>query len=76
MAISVTLTLQGELEKLVETYLRKGYAASRAEVIRMGLNKLREKEAEEREISRFAAQNANQDVWENGEDKVWAKYEG
>jgi hypothetical protein len=33
-------------------------------------------EAEEWEISRFASQNANKDIWENGEDKVWVKYEG
>ncbi len=32
--------------------------------------------AEEREISRFVSRNANNDIWENGEDKAWAKYRG
>ncbi|MFH1306104.1 MAG: hypothetical protein ABIH83_00400 [Candidatus Micrarchaeota archaeon] len=68
------------MEKLVNNYIKKGRAASKAEVVRMGLNKLREEEKqeaekEEKDISKFIMANANRDYWEDPEeDKVWNKY--
>ncbi len=41
--MDVCLKLTGELEALVNDYIKRGKAASKAEVVRMGLNKLAEK---------------------------------
>ncbi|VVB66397.1 Uncharacterised protein [Candidatus Gugararchaeum adminiculabundum] len=38
--VVVNLHLKGKLEKLVNRYVSSGYAASKAEVLRMGLRKL------------------------------------
>ena len=52
MAMPVALTLEGRLEKVVELFMKEGYATSKAEVVRMGLMKLEEelhaREANER----------------------------
>jgi len=46
MAI-VNVRLTGELERFVENFIRAGYAASKTEVIRMGLIRLKEQEFED-----------------------------
>ena len=79
MAMPVALTLEGRLERVVELYMKEGYATSKAEVVRMGLMKLEDelyaREAERAGIGGFIAKSANKDIWESKkEDKVWNKY--
>ncbi|MFH0927719.1 MAG: hypothetical protein V1822_04020 [Candidatus Micrarchaeota archaeon] len=38
--MEICLKLTGDLEKLVSDYIKKGRATSKAEVVRIGLNKL------------------------------------
>lgn len=45
--VVVNVRLTGELERFVENFMRAGYAASKTEVIRMGLMKLKEQEFED-----------------------------
>ena len=46
MAI-VNVRLTGELERFVENFISAGYAASKTEVIRMGLIRLKEQDFED-----------------------------
>lgn len=41
MSMAVNLVLTGELEQLVRQRIKSGYATSKAEVVRMGLTKLK-----------------------------------
>ena len=43
----LNVRLDGELENLINSYIHRGLAASKVEVIRMGLNKLREEDYED-----------------------------
>jgi len=43
----INLRLTGELERFVSDFIRSGYAASKTEVLRMGLIKLKEGEYED-----------------------------
>lgn len=38
--MEIALTVTGDLEKLIKDYIKRGRATSKAEVVRMGLNKL------------------------------------
>ena len=42
--MNVNMVLSGELEHLVRDFIQKGYATSKAEVLRMGLFQLMQKE--------------------------------
>lgn len=81
MAMPVALTLEGRLERIVELYMREGYATSKAEVVRMGLMKLEEelqrKEAETKERVGWQklSEKSLAKIWSDPkEDKVWNKY--
>ena len=79
MAMPVALTLEGRLERIVQLYMKEGYATSKAEVVRMGLMKLEEelriRETEGKAIGGFMAKNSNRGIWEDPkEDAVWNKY--
>ena len=43
MAMNVNMVLSGDLERLVQDFIQKGYATSKAEVVRMGLLQLLQK---------------------------------
>ena len=78
MAMPVALTLEGRLEKVVELFMKEGYATSKAEVVRMGLMKLEEdlhaREAERNGWKALSSKNLNK-LWDNPkDDKVWSKY--
>jgi len=78
MAMPVALTLEGRLEKVVELFMKEGYATSKAEVVRMGLMKLEEglheREAERNGWKVISSKSLNK-LWDNPkEDKVWSKY--
>ncbi len=45
--VVVNVRLTGELERFVESFMKAGYAASKTEVIRMALLKLKEQEFED-----------------------------
>ena len=44
MATAVSIVLEGKLEQFVKNYIRSGYAASKTEVLRLGLIKLKQEE--------------------------------
>ena len=79
MAMPVALTLEGRLEKVVELFMKEGYATSKAEVVRMGLMKLEEelhaREANERKGWLMLSQKSMKKIWDNPkDDEVWSKY--
>jgi len=79
MAMPVALTLEGRLEKVVELYMKEGYATSKAEVVRMGLMKLEEelhaRETDERKGWLMLSQESMKRMWDNPkEEETWSKY--
>jgi hypothetical protein len=79
MAMPVALTLEGRLEKLVELFMKEGYATSKAEVVRMGLMKLEEdlhdKETDERRGWMMLSAKTMKKIWDNPKDEeAWSKY--
>ena len=73
----INLHLDGELMEFMENYIKRVYAASKAEVLRAGLRELKMKTpSEEGEgIGSFIAKNSNRGIWEDKkEDAVWNKY--
>ncbi len=44
MATAVSIILDGKLERFVNHYIKDGYAASKTEVLRLGLIKLKQSE--------------------------------
>ena len=68
----VNVNLRGELEKFIESYIQAGYASTRAEVIRIGLNKLRE---EEKNISDEQLHQATINAhWNNPSDEKASEF--
>ena len=74
----INLHLEGELMEFMNEYIKRGYAASKAEVLRAGLRELMEKASTvEQERRGWAAlsQKSLRKVWDNPkDDKAWNKY--
>jgi len=74
----INLHLDGELMEFMENYIKRGYAASKAEVLRAGLRELKLKTPsadEERGGWAALSQKSMRRLWDNPkDDKAWNKY--
>ncbi len=78
--MTVNITFTGDLEDFISNRLKKGYATSKAEVLRQCVIERLEKDRaiqskEDLNISTFSASNSNKKIWaDEKENKVWDKY--
>ncbi len=74
----INLHLDGELMEFMESYIKRGYAASKAEVLRAGLRELKMKmpsEDDERRGWAALSEKSMRRLWDNPkDDEVWSKY--
>ncbi|MFA5930317.1 MAG: ribbon-helix-helix domain-containing protein [Candidatus Micrarchaeia archaeon] len=74
----VNLHLDGELMEFMNEYIKRGYAASKSEVLRAGLRELMVKlpnaDEERRGWSELSSKSLRR-LWDNPKDeKAWKKY--
>ncbi|MBM3229690.1 hypothetical protein FJZ26_04630 [Candidatus Parvarchaeota archaeon] len=76
--VVVNFKLEGELEKLVERYIKAGYAASKTEVLREALKgfKFRMQGKDDEGHGWYTlSQKSLKKIWDNPkDDEVWNKY--
>lgn len=74
----INLHLEGELMDFMESYIKRGYAASKAEVLRAGLRELKMKMPsadDERRGWSALSEKSMRRLWDNPkDDKAWDKY--
>ena len=74
----INLHLDGELMDFVNSYIKRGYAASKSEVLRAGLVALKTNtpaENDERRGWQMLSEKSLKEIWTNPkDDKVWNKY--
>ena len=74
----INLHLEGELMDFMESYIKRGYAASKAEVLRAGLRELKMKMPsadDERRGWLMLSEKTLKKIWDTPEEEeFWSKY--